>query len=122
MEQLLFVHHRIKVDIISYLKKFVLNLLRSLSQPTRVLAAIIQSDIYSVSGRNLVKISVEARIDLLAISRMTLVEKLDKHREAPKGEDRVLGVIHDLLEESHEDGSIGEKELIKETLHILCVS
>ena len=79
MEQLLFVHHRIKVDIISYLKKFVLNLLRSLSQPTRVLAAIIQSDIYSVSGRNLVNISVEARIDLLAISRMTLVEKFDKH-------------------------------------------
>ena len=41
VEQLLSVHHRFKVDIMSHFQKFYLNLLRSPSQPTRVLAAII---------------------------------------------------------------------------------
>ena len=41
VEQLLFVHHRFKVDIMSCCQKFYLKLLRSPSQPTRVLSAMI---------------------------------------------------------------------------------
>ena len=66
---------------------------------------MIRSDIRSVSGENLARISVEARRDPLAISRKALIKKLDKRREVPKGDKWLLGVVHDLLEESHEDGS-----------------
>ena len=63
MEQLLSVHHGFKVDILSHFQKFYWKLLQSPSQPIRVLAAMIQSNVCSVSEKNFAKISMEAGID-----------------------------------------------------------
>ena len=87
MEQLLSVHHRFKVDIMSCFQKFYWKSLKSLSQSVRVLAAMIQSDVCTVHGKNLAKISKDAGTDPLAISRKDLIRKLDKQRMAPEGEE-----------------------------------
>ena len=102
-------------------QKFYRNLLKSPSQPIRILAAMLRSDVCSVSGRNLARILEDAGRDPLALSRKALIQRLHKKREIPEGNTWLLEVIEGLLEKFREDVSKEEEEIDKQALYVLCV-
>ena len=99
VENLLSIHHGFKVDLISHYQKIFKSLLNSHAAPVRILALMLRSDLCSVTGQNLATVMAEVKIDPSVVSRKSLIKRLRDRRGIPDGEEWILEVVSDLLEE-----------------------
>ena len=89
----------------------------------RVLAQILRTDLYSVTGQTPAMITTEAKIDLVVVTRKDLIRRLDVCRDIPEGGKLMIETVSDLLEVIHVDGlNGGDLEQAKFMLDVRSIS